>query len=289
VLGTIFFLASALPLYWNMATRRSQVVGGLYQIIRHPQYVGLAIMGMGVLLLWPRFLVLVSLIIMLGLYRVFAGTEESQCLARFGDSYRAYMARTGRFLPRAWADRLPRILPEEGLGRIVAGVAVFLAVLGTSIAAAFALRSYALSQVTAVYREQEAILSPARLAEQELEAAYRTAMEDTAVRAALDAAPAGQRLVYVVPQDWKVLPVEPRPDANGIPLRTDDFDRTRYKLLFARTRSHDPAAAGAEIVKDAYGLDPIIVAQVDVAAGKVTDVEKPPAHVRWGDIPTPIF
>jgi protein-S-isoprenylcysteine O-methyltransferase Ste14 len=289
VLGTIFFLASAVPLYWSMATGRGQVVGGLYNIIRHPQYVGLALMGFGVLLLWPRFLVLVSLLVMLGLYRVFAGTEESQCLARYGESYRAYMERTGRFLPRAWADRLPRILPEEGPGRIVAGFAVFFALLGASIAAAFALRSYALSQVAAVYREQEAILSPARLAEQDLEAAYRTALEDPAVRAALDAAPPGQRLVYVVPQDWRFLPVEPRPDANGIPLHADDFDRTRYKLLFARTRSHRSGSSGPAIVKDAFGLDPIIIARVDTTAHKVTAVEKPPAHVRWGDIPTPIF
>lgn len=289
VLGTLFFLWSAVPLYWSMLMRRGQVVGGLYEIIRHPQYVGLAIMGFGVLLVWPRFLVLVSLIVMLGLYRVFAGTEESQCLARFGDSYRAYMARTGRFLPRAWADRLPRLLPEEGPGRVMAGVAVFLALLGASIAAAFALRSYSLSQVAALYREQEAILSPARLAEQDLEAAYRTAMADEAVRAALDAAPPGQRLIYVVPQDWKLLPAESRPDANGIPLRAGTFDRTRYKLLFARARSHDPQAAGRDIVKDAYGLDPIIVARVDTAAHKVTAVEPPPAHVRWGDIPTPTF
>ena len=289
VLGTVFFLASAVPLYWSMLMRRGQVAGGLYTIIRHPQYVGLAIMGFGVLLVWPRFLVLVSLVVMLGLYRVFAGTEESQCLARFGDSYRAYMARTGRFLPRAWADRLPHLLPAEGPGRVVAGCAVFLVVLGASVAAAFAVRSYSLSQVASLYREQEAILSPARVAPQDLEAAYRTAMEDSAVRAALDAAPPGQRLVYVVPQDWKLPPAESRPSANGLPHRAAAFDRTRYTLLFARARSHDPQAAGPEILKDAYGLDPIIVARVDTAARKVTAIERPPAHDRWADIPTPIF
>ncbi len=32
-------------------------------------------------------------------------TEEEQLLARFGDSYRAYMAETGRFLPRTGANR----------------------------------------------------------------------------------------------------------------------------------------------------------------------------------------
>jgi hypothetical protein len=223
---------------------------------------------------------------MLGLYRVFAGTEESQCLARFGDSYRAYMARTGRFLPRAW--RLPSLLPPDGPARPLAGVAIFAATLGLSIGAAFLLRSYSLTQVAALYRDNETILSPARLDEREVESAYRAAVSDSAVRAALDAAPPGQRLIYIVPETWDLLPVEARPAGTGVPRRAGDFDRSRYKLLFARARSHDPDATGPDVVKDAYGLDPIIVARVDTAAARVT-VEDPPAHVRWGDIPVPIY
>jgi protein-S-isoprenylcysteine O-methyltransferase Ste14 len=288
VVGTIFFLMSAVPLYWSMLMRRGQVVGGLYNVIRHPQYVGLAIMGFGVLLVWPRFLVLVSLIVMLGLYRLFAETEESQCLARFGDSYRAYMARTGRFLPRAWAERLPRLLPSDAPARTLVGVAVFAATLGLSIGVAFLLRNYSLTQVAALYRDNETILSPARLNPQELETAYRTAVVDPTVRAALDAAPPGNRLVYIVPESWDLPPVEARPAAAGVPREPDKFDRGRFKLLFARARSHDPHATGAELVKDAYGLDPIIVARVDTAAERVT-TEMPPTHVRWGDIPTPIY
>src|SRR5688500_11481734 len=189
--GAIFSLLSAVPRYWSMLMSRGQVVGGLYNIIRHPQYVGLAIMGFGVLLVWPRFLVLVSLIVMLGFYRVFAGTEESQCVARFGNSYRAYMARTGRFVPRAWSERLPSLLPPDAPSRVLVGVAIFAATLGLSIGVAFLLRNYSLTQVAAVYRDNETILSPARLKQQELESAYRTAVVDPDVRAALDAAPPG--------------------------------------------------------------------------------------------------
>jgi protein-S-isoprenylcysteine O-methyltransferase Ste14 len=290
VFGTAFFLASAIPLYWSMLTGRRQVAVGLYRSIRHPQYVGLAIMGFGVLLVWPRFLVLISLVVMLGLYRVFAGTEESQCLARFGDSYDAYMARTGRFLPRAWERRLPRFLPDAGAGRILVGVAVFLAVLGLSVAAAFGLRTYSLSQVAAVYRKDEAILSPARLTGAELEAAYRAAMEDTRVRSALEAAPAGKRLVYVVPKNWDLpdLPAELEKVAIDLP-RSRDLDRTGYKLLFAGVRSNDPNATGAEIVKKAYGLDPIIMARVDSANRQVTALETPPVRRQWRNFPTPTF
>lgn len=290
VLGTGFFLACAVPLYWSMLTGRHQVVGGLYRIIRHPQYVGLAILGFGVLLIWPRFLVLVSLIVMLGLYRIFAGTEESQCLARFGDSYRAYMAATGGFLPRAWSERLPRLLPDEGPGRIVVGSIVFLATLGLSVATAFALRNYSLTQVAVTYREGEALLSPARLNEQEVDTAYETALQDPTVRAALDQAPAGKRLVYIVPQDWDLLPIEARTAAKGLPRDRPSADRTHYKLLFALARSHDLDATGPEMVKDAYDLDPIIAAQVDIAAARVTAIEPPPpANARWANIPRPTF
>ena len=286
--GTIFFLMSAVPLYWSMLMGRGQVVGGLYNVIRHPQYVGLAIMGFGVLLVWPRILVLVSLIVMLGFYRMFAGTEESQCVTRFGNSYRAYMARTGRFVPRAWSERLPRLLPPDGPSRVLVGAAVFAATLGLSIGVAFLLRNYSLTQVAAVYRDNETILSPARLNQQELESAYRTAVMDPDVRAALDAAPPGNRLIYIVPENWDLLPVEAPSAATSLPGRSSDFDRTRYRLLFTRARSHDPGATGPKIVKGAYALDPIAVARVDTAAGRVT-IERLPAHIRWSDIPIPIY
>jgi hypothetical protein len=217
--------------------------------------------------------------------------RQAQCLARFGESYRAYQAKTGMFVPRTLSLRLPRLLPASGPSRTVAAVVVFVAVMGLSVAAAFALRDYSLSQVTAIYHDDVAILSPARLTADELDVAYRTAMDDAAVEVALDAAKGTKQIVYVIPQNWYLpdLPVEAAPRSGGAPHGSADFDRSHYKVLFARARSHDPGATGPEIVKAAYGLDPIIVARVDIAARRVTAVETPPAHVRWGDIPTPTF
>jgi protein-S-isoprenylcysteine O-methyltransferase Ste14 len=288
--GILLFLLSAVPLYWAKLRRRGAVTGGVYGFIRHPQYVGLAVMGLGALLIWPRFLVLVSFITMLFLYGVLARWEEEQCLARYGDSYRAYQARTGMFLPRAISPGAPRLLPGSGYGRAVAGVALFLSVSGLSVAAAFGLRDYSLAQVAAIYGENEAILSPARLTDAELNTAYRTAADNEAVRAALEAANLTKRLVYVVPRDWYLpdLPIETAP-SRGAPHGSADFDRSHYKVLFARPRTHDAGVSGRQIVKTAYGLDPILVAQVDIATSKVTGVQHPPAHVYWGDIPTPTF
>ena len=100
--GIVVFFAGAIPVYWTKLRGGGAVTTGVYAWIRHPQYVGLAILGLGTLLLWPRFLVLVSYVTMLFLYAWLAEWEEERCLARFGESYQRYQSRTGRFLPRAW-------------------------------------------------------------------------------------------------------------------------------------------------------------------------------------------
>jgi protein-S-isoprenylcysteine O-methyltransferase Ste14 len=100
-LGGLFgFLAGAIHLYASKLFRRGAVTGGLYRIIRHPQYVALAVLGLGTVLIWPRFLVLASFVVMLVLYDLLARWEEARCLEKFGGSYAEYLSRTGRFLPR---------------------------------------------------------------------------------------------------------------------------------------------------------------------------------------------
>lgn len=289
VLGLIVFLTGAVPLYWSKFWRRGAVTGGIYRFIRHPQYVGLAVMGLGTLLVWPRFLVLVAFVTMLFLYRLLAGWEEAQCLARFGNSYCAYRERTGMFLPRLTSERLPRLLPAAGASRVVAGLALFAVVMVAAVAAGFGARVYAVSRLSAIWHPDTAIVALAPMSRDELTAAYELAAAAPAVRSRLDTA-AGSRLVYVVPEEWSVpdLPVDP-PSATSRPHGSQDFDHSRLKVLFAHPRSHAADATGAAIVTSAYGLDPLVVAHLDMAGGRVTAVDDPPHHVRWGNISTPLF
>jgi hypothetical protein len=87
-------------------------------MIRHPQYVGLAVCGAGMSILWPRFLTLVTLWIMMVLYYFLARDEERRMTEQFGESYREYMARTGMFLPRAieqpLATAAAKLVPRTG-------------------------------------------------------------------------------------------------------------------------------------------------------------------------------
>ncbi len=107
ILGSVFFVTGfvtftvcALQIYlgkllkWGIADR------GVYRFIRHPQYTALGIWGIGMAILWPRFIVLATLSIMLILYNFLAKDEERRMIGQYADSYEEYRRRTGMFFPR---------------------------------------------------------------------------------------------------------------------------------------------------------------------------------------------
>ena len=68
-----------------------------------------------------------------------------------------------------------------------------------------------------------------------------------------------------------------------------DFDRSRLKVLFTRPQTHATSPQGVNIVRRAYGREPVVLVHVDMTAGTVVSTETPPEHVLWRDIPTPMF
>ncbi len=143
--GALVFLGCAAQVYFHKFARRGPALGGLYRWIRHPQYVALAITGLGLAILWPRFLTVVLWTVMIALYHLLARDEERRMLAEFGEEYRAYMTRTGRFLPKWVEDALAR-LPGPRSPTLRATVALVF-VLVVTVAGAFALRAFTVSRL----------------------------------------------------------------------------------------------------------------------------------------------
>lgn len=77
------------------------VTGGLYTLVRHPQYTGLfiALFGEGVVH-WPTLFSVGLFPVVVLAYTWLAHREERQMLTRFGDGYRAYQRRVPMFIPR---------------------------------------------------------------------------------------------------------------------------------------------------------------------------------------------
>jgi protein-S-isoprenylcysteine O-methyltransferase Ste14 len=100
VIGMLVFLVCAGQVYLGKLLKKGTATKGLYVFIRHPQYVGLAFAALGLAIIWPRFLTLFLLAVMLLLYYILAKDEERRMMNRFQESYAEYMNRTGMFVPR---------------------------------------------------------------------------------------------------------------------------------------------------------------------------------------------
>ena len=75
--------------------------GGLYSLVRHPQYTGifLALFGEGIVH-WPTIFSVALYPIIVIAYTWLARKEEEQMTERFGDQYRIYQSRVPMFFPR---------------------------------------------------------------------------------------------------------------------------------------------------------------------------------------------
>jgi protein-S-isoprenylcysteine O-methyltransferase Ste14 len=76
------------------------VTRGPYRWIRHPFYVAMALVTIGAGLIAANWFILASGAVVFTLLAIRSRVEEEQLAARFGDSYREYKKRTGRFFPK---------------------------------------------------------------------------------------------------------------------------------------------------------------------------------------------
>ncbi|HEY6573053.1 MAG TPA: isoprenylcysteine carboxylmethyltransferase family protein [Candidatus Eisenbacteria bacterium] len=86
----------------TVVTRRvhTLVTNGPFRWVRHPLYVATAILVLGNSLAAANWFLLAAGALVFTMMVVRTRREEAFLIARFGDSYREYMARTGPFLPR---------------------------------------------------------------------------------------------------------------------------------------------------------------------------------------------
>ena len=107
VVGVLIFFICAGQVYLGKLLKRGVATKGLYTLIRHPQYLGLGLAGLGLAIMWPRFLTLTFFAVMLFLYYLLAKDEERRMVNRFGEGYISYMNRTGMFFPR-FSESIPK-------------------------------------------------------------------------------------------------------------------------------------------------------------------------------------
>ena len=105
----------SLLMYWTLSSlgknltdtvviraKATLVTHGPYGWVRHPFYVTAALLMASVTLLTANWLIGVTSLIVLALLVTRTPQEEAMLIERFGQQYRDYMAKTGRFIPRSF-------------------------------------------------------------------------------------------------------------------------------------------------------------------------------------------
>lgn len=86
--------------YWSKEKGKGKLVTtGIYRYIRHPQYAGLLLLSLGMMIEWATLSLLILYPVMIVMYVRLAKREEKDMLNEFGDEYIDYIKRTKRFLP----------------------------------------------------------------------------------------------------------------------------------------------------------------------------------------------
>ena len=286
--GVAGFAIGAVQVYSAKLRGKGAVTGGLYRHLRHPQYLALIVASIGMMLLWPRYLVVVATVTVTFVYIALARAEERSCLARF-PGYADYAKTTGMFFP--WRSGLASPTGKTWRARLAAGGLTYLAVLGLALLAVSGMRTHAIDSFYVHEAPEGVYLSVARMSSEDLATVARIAR----------AAPGAERVLagktgivaYVLPAGMYVseIPMDLPPGETFGHRIPSDRNPALYKVVFTHAVFAGGAASatGRDILRRAVNKTPLVEVHVNLAARQVTATFPPPARPFYGNRQVPVF
>jgi len=316
-LGLVIFFVCAYQVYSAKLLGRGVVSSGLYSWIRHPQYLGLGVAGLGLLLYWPRFIILVLYLTMLFVYYLLARNEEWRMEKKFGESYQNYKARIGMFLPGEPGGKLFAWLTGGSSRKGWALAGLYLTVLIGGVSLAFGLRSYAAARISAATEKGILAVSLSSLPVGSVQHLLQASLESAKVEPLLakhHQEPGHTLVAYIAPRDYMMQHLiadlgeheahHGKTEEGGMmpmlkhlgemyalkPLRQlrDGRAATERRIIFTEALTADGKAVSPARALDTDVLRyPLFLAELKGA--EVTLAMEVPRRHSWGTIPVPAF
>lgn len=318
-LGILAFLIGAFQIYSAKFRRKGMVNSILYRWIRHPQYLFLAIAGLGLLLFWPRFFIMILYVSMLFVYYLLARHEEERMLTQHGERYHEYMQRTSMFLPGEPGGRIFRVLFGWSKSKGLALGLAYTVLLVLFTAAAFGLRSYTISKTSIVYipEKQLTAVSITPQPDESILNIVDIAFQDNSVSTAIeDFQKEGHAgfMVHIMPRQYMMQALFAQPDMPGMQKRSRHsfssvigfifpflshrghqdmmglMNAGPMRLIFSQlTWPNGQYASGDEALAFTVKHLPLLRVDVDTKSQRVLHVERTAPRNYWGQMPMPVF
>ncbi len=318
-LGIIAFLIGAFQIYTAKIRRKGVVTGILYRWIRHPQYLFLAIAGLGLLLFWPRFFILILYASMLFIYYLLARHEEQRMLVKHGESYGAYMDRTAMFLPGNPGGKIFRLLFGWSNSKGLALGLAYTFTLVLCIVVAFGLRSYTISKtsIVTIPEKQLIAVSITPQPDESIQKIVDVAFQDSNLAASIENyQKQGHKgfMVHLMPINYMMQGLFTQPNMSGrhkrprrsfsavIGFMFPFLGRRNHqemmglmsdgpmRLIFSQlTWPNGQYASVNEALAFTVKRLPLLRVDVDTRKSQVLNVDKTSPQNYWGQMPMPAF
>ena len=293
-LGLLGFLFGAAQVYYSKLAKKGAVTGGVYNFVRHPQYISLIFCGFGLLLLWPRYIVLVLFITMLFAYYMLARIEEKECEQKFGRPYIDYKDKTGMFFPLVLSRKIKRPpLPSAKGSRIVVYLLIYLTAQLVGIGAAKLLEKHSRNSLYAYYSDNAVHISLTEMDDEKIQNLVLAALNNPFVRSRLALEEPGMRLLnYIVPSNVFIseIPMNVFEGSAREHFLHSGHNTAVYKVIFNKAiLSSRGIAKKEQILERITHRMPLIEIWINASDSTIVRVLEPPAKKNYEGIPMPIF
>lgn len=293
-LGAIVFLITAFQIYYAKIYKKGAVNTGFYKYIRHPQYTAFAVCSFGLMLLWPRYLVLIMYITLLFAYYLLAKAEEKECSKKFGKPYDEYLKRTHRFVPIN-IPKFPRLnqLLNSKRKKAVFAVFSYVFLVAGSIYIARELKEYSISSLYSTSSPNAINVSIIPKSDNEINDIYNLVMTELTVKEEVTAKLKEQKMInYLLPSDLYIseIPME-RPLKETSHVYGGSYDNSKLKFIFTTAvfPKNSEINSEYELLLKALRVEPFLEVWIDLSNNKI--IKYLPLHgtQRYKNIPEPTF
>jgi protein-S-isoprenylcysteine O-methyltransferase Ste14 len=321
IIGSIFFVFGlgifaicALQVYLIKIFNPHVVTKGLYRIIRHPQYSELSVCGIGMAILWPRFITLLMLAMMISLYYFLAKDEERRMINQYGENYKDYMSKTGMFFAKRIEQPVVNFVASCGL-KPYSKILFPVAIIGSLLASGLILRAITVAKLPVQTEQNIAVVSV--LPEDNIfskTAASRLGKTEESIPLNRDETYVGYLMpVNYVMQgmiantgeywhlykrhhtfqmiiDWVFHPFGHLRHAPLHQMPSEDINANVRRVILVRVeiKKGEPLSA-ANLFALEVKRTPVAYLDMDVISGEIIKAHKVDGTTAWKGVPTPIF
>ena len=334
IMGSVFFVGGMLvfficagQVYLGKLLKKGTATKGIYVLIRHPQYVGLAFAALGLAIMWPRFLTLLLLAVMLTLYYILAKDEERRMINHFGESYSAYMNKTGMFLPRPIEKLFIKKPNAHQSYSIIRVGAIFIMLSAIILGSGFIMRAYTVHHLPL---EKISNVDVITITSEDLTIAKELVplvLQDSVVASKLQSLPhnANHRLLaYFIPidyvmqgmvantgEDWKLFEKHKtigmiteyifHPFGHLTGGHTHNMANMKHgpemyalpmmkrRVIFIDVSADDQLNSPLDDFDINVRRSPLFFVDVHLHTAEILQVHDTPSGSGWGNVPTPMF